>query len=444
MTLHSALEFVKELQASAVRPINGRIVNLDDDTSAQDIRALAGAIRNARIKYMFLVTKPNAAFGALASAIVANPVLTAITFIIRDPTGAGHLALAEALRAGTTLEDLDCRMTDPAAVTFAEVLRVNRSLTRLSADGSIRCAGAIALANALTENVTLTELNLSENSIAAAGAASLGEALAANSTLTKLNLSENSIGAAGAASLVGALARNSALKTLSLYSNDIHDEGGSLAEALAETLSVNTVLTNLNLGENDIRRQGAIALADALAGNTTLATLELGCNDIENGVIWPLAEALKVNSGLTYLEWGGNIIGSDGAALLAEALKVNSTLTKLDVSYNEIGDEGAVSLANALCTNTALKELCLLANDDITDDGSDAIGAATTANPIALDRISRHQRFAFLTGHLRRAANPSPIARLPLDMVRRILTRYRVAQRQREWSGRSMTCQAAP
>jgi hypothetical protein len=88
----------------------------------------------------------------------------------------------------------------------------------------------------------------------------------------------------------------------------------------------------------------------------------------------------------------------------------------------------------------ALKALDLNGNPDITDDGSDAIDAAITATPFALDRIHPGQRLAFLTGHLRRAANPSPIARLPLDMVRRILTRYRVVQGRREWNYCRMSC----
>jgi hypothetical protein len=43
------------------------------------------------------------------------------------------------------------------------------------------------------------------------------------------------------------------------------------------------------------------------------------------------------------------------------------------------------------------------------------------------------QRLAFFTGHQRRSHKPPPLTKLPLDIVRRILTRYKVAQGRRKW-----------
>ena len=59
-------------------------------------------------------------------------------------------------------------------------------------------AGAVALAQALHHNSTLTVLDLSNNSIGDAGEVALAQALHRNSTLTRLDLSNNSIGDAGA------------------------------------------------------------------------------------------------------------------------------------------------------------------------------------------------------------------------------------------------------
>ena len=68
-----------------------------------------------------------------------------------------------------------------------------------------------ALAEALTVNCTLKELDLRRNSIGAGGAAALAEALKVNRALTTLNLSENSIGVEGAAALAEALKSNCCL-----------------------------------------------------------------------------------------------------------------------------------------------------------------------------------------------------------------------------------------
>jgi hypothetical protein len=71
--------------------------------------------------------------------------------------------------------------------------------------------------------------------------------------------------------------------------------------------------------------------------------------------------------------------------------------------------------------------------------GTAAFEAAVAANPFALVPFTPAQRMAFFTGHLRRPSQQSPLTRLPLDMVRRILTRYKVAQGRRGWTyGRLM------
>jgi hypothetical protein len=53
--------------------------------------------------------------------------------------------------------------------------------------------------------------------------------------------------------------------------------------------------------------------------------------------------------------------------------------------------------------------------------------------------ITAAQRLAFFSGHLRRTHQQSPLTKLPLDMVRRILTRYKVAQGRRMWAAGTMS-----
>jgi hypothetical protein len=57
---------------------------------------------------------------------------------------------------------------------------------------------------------------------------------------------------------------------------------------------------------------------------------------------------------------------------------------------------------------------------------------------VALVPITAAQRLAFFTGHLRRTHQRSPLTKLPLDMVRRILTQYKVAQGRRMWFDKIM------
>jgi hypothetical protein len=128
-----------------------------------------------------------------------------------------------------------------------------------------------------------------------------------------------------------------------------------------------------------------------------------------------------------------------GAATLAEALRANTALTSLIVNSNSIGDAGAVSFAEALRVNAALMDINLW-NNPFSAAGAAALEAAVASNPSSLVPVTAAQRMAFFTGHLRRQTHQlSPLSRLPLDLVRRILTRYKVAQGKRVWDGGRMT-----
>jgi hypothetical protein len=183
----------------------------------------------------------------------------------------------------------------------------------------------------------------------------------------------------------------------------------------------------LRLGDEDVT-----AIATELGINTSLRKLNLNANEIGPMGVATLAEALKVNTALTELEIASNSIGDAGALSLAAVLRVNTTLVALELHSNNIDDTGVTSLAEALEVNMTLTELDLDDNET-GKKGSAALKKAATVNPCALAPITPAQRMAFFTGHLRRPSQQSPLTRLPLDMVRRILTQYSVAQGRRVW-----------
>ena len=125
--------------------------------------------------------------------------------------------------------------------------RNDTTLTSLDLKGNIfgnqvGDEGALRLAEALTQNSTLTSLNLIFNKMGGEGAGRLAEALVINSTLITLDLSSNQVGDEGAARLAEALAINSSLTTLDLWNNEVGDEAvGRLAEALATNSSLTQV-----------------------------------------------------------------------------------------------------------------------------------------------------------------------------------------------------------
>jgi len=99
-----------------------------------------------------------------------------------------------------------------------------------------------------------------------------------NSTLTSLDLSFNQISDLGVRSLTQVLLpnQNSSLKILYLSKNGISDDG---AKYLSEMLQTNQTLTELWLSNNEIGNRGVKQLANVLAKyNKTLKLLSLSTN----------------------------------------------------------------------------------------------------------------------------------------------------------------------
>eukprot|EP00566_Odontella_aurita_P011095 CAMPEP_0113549828 /NCGR_PEP_ID=MMETSP0015_2-20120614/13653_1 /TAXON_ID=2838 /ORGANISM="Odontella" /LENGTH=402 /DNA_ID=CAMNT_0000450587 /DNA_START=1 /DNA_END=1209 /DNA_ORIENTATION=+ /assembly_acc=CAM_ASM_000160 len=215
----------------------------------------------------------------------------------------------------------------------------------------------------LSDNSTLTSLNLNANAIDDAGG--------------DLDLCANNIGPNGARALAGMLSDNSTLTSLNLNANAIDDAGGDLdlcannidpdgARALAGMLSDNSTLTSLNLNANAIDDAGGAALADSLRTNSALTSLNLSGNYVGDAGSTALAGMLSDNSTLTKLDLSDNRFGVAGATAFADSLRTNSTLTSLNLSHNDISDAGVTSFADALHTNSTLTYLGLY-SDNITD-----------------------------------------------------------------------------
>ena len=135
--------------------------------------------------------------------------------------------------------------------------------------------GADSLADALSTNMTLTDLRLHHNLIGRVGACSLAFALRDNTTLVRLDLTGNNIGDVGCQHLAGALHTNATLTMIKLFMCGIADAG---VMAIANALRVNKTLARLELFDLGIRDAGADALARSLRDNTTLAHLSIGGN----------------------------------------------------------------------------------------------------------------------------------------------------------------------
>lgn len=105
-----------------------------------------------------------------------------------------------------------------------------------------------------------------------------------------------------------------------------------------------------------------------------------------------LAEVLRQKSSLTDLNLGGCDIGDNGIEYLSKALAENTTLRTLNLEGTLISDVSLEALSQTLLTNVTLKQIILLANEQIGDTGTKALGKALKINSTLESMIFRGYR----------------------------------------------------
>merc|ERR1711934_1193021 len=125
---------------------------------------------------------------------------------------------------------LGCNILDD---DLLEILSQNFSLTHLDlSHNKLSDVGAQMLSEYLSQPCTLMYLNLADNQIYGEGGLLLGRALHYNSTLCELNMRLNRLGDMGGRVLLDGLVQNTTLTSVNLSSNSLADEATTMLSAL--------------------------------------------------------------------------------------------------------------------------------------------------------------------------------------------------------------------
>jgi hypothetical protein len=212
------------------------------------------------------------------------------------------------------------------------------------------------------------ELILSRVFFGDAGARVLAEILRDRNSFRKLDLGSCQIYNEGAAHLAGALRVNTSLQVFKLSWNPIWNAGVfSLTEALMNHPNIR-VLHLIGCGMDE--SEGAAAVGRLLEENATIEELDLSFNEIDDAGCIALVDGLSRNQGLRVLNLKGCQVSNEGAKQIGLTLKSNSHLERLNLNYNNnITEEGLEALIDGLSCNTTLLEMNLeLDDDDLNDD----------------------------------------------------------------------------
>ena len=253
--------------------------------------------------------------------------------------------------------------------------------------------GALALAEALSANTVLEDLDLYGCALGDVGAEALARALCAHGQCTAVDLGANELGTLEAlAPLLHAEQQagwlrphaSSGILHLRLARNRL--EGGAcgalLSAAAPAARAPALSLQSLALSFNPIGEEGAAHLGEALQRSPNLRTLQLHSCQLGAAGGAALAPALRDARALGHLDLSGNDLGDEGAKAIARHLPHARAIAELLLSHNRIGADGACGLAFALvrrakCTLRAL----VLRGNPLGDAGAASLAESIGAPP---------------------------------------------------------------
>lgn len=210
----------------------------------------------------------------------------------------------------TTLDLENTNLSDAESVNAVfEVLLTNSHLKILIlVNNSVgRCIDGNLLSTVLCQNKSLEKLDLSRNHLGFQYVGDtckiIAQAMSINETLTELDLSYSVFSDEAEVTLAGAIKNNRSLKKLVL----VHAFPNTRAKSLASSLKQNRTLTHLNLGDNEIGSKNGLLYAEALAENKGLISLHLWNNNFAPNACLAIINALKYNTSLTQLNLKNNL-----------------------------------------------------------------------------------------------------------------------------------------
>lgn len=257
-----------------------------------------------------------------------------------------------------------------AGIAFATSLLANRTLETLGLAGNGMGANvAKNLARSLTKNSSLKGLDLSDNVLGIATAEggdpsdlglALGHGLSNNNTLTALDLSGTRLPTIEAQRIAEGLGDHKSLSYLNLAGEAVND---SAALDIGRLIAGNSgsQLVSLDLRRSALAGAGAVAVTRALsAGARGLTRLDLSDNSLGTAAARELGNALQnrgrgkggtvgaTGCGIRFLGLARCGLGPVGGALVCKALGGNASVEELDLSDNELGAVSGVALARSL------------------------------------------------------------------------------------------------
>lgn len=299
--------------------------------------------------------------GKLSETLKVTQSVKSVTLERNKLNHVDAMKLCEGLgenKSVTLLNVLNNNFGEQGIQSVAKVVRKSHTLVHLNVGMNQFCGGEgfQTFCDALKDNQSLRHLNLSCNAIFK-GSGFLALALSRNVSLRHLDLSECQLRDDALEVLLEALPRNPSLLYLSLRGNQLRDED---AESVGRMLVCSTVLQGLNLSENSIGPLGGVHLARGLDSNSSLLSLDLCANKLGPMGTSPIFTSLQYrNRTLTSLNLRRNDLDdcvAERTSAVANILRHNFVLCRLHLDEPALSSS-SVELSEAFQRNGSILEM---------------------------------------------------------------------------------------
>lgn len=220
--------------------------------------------------------------------------------------------------------------------------------------------GFRAIAIALSKNIFVTTLDLTDNWIPHDGCLHLGEMIQENDTLTDINLSGCKIGPRGTQILAHYLRYNHTLSKLNLSGNDIEDTGVAF---LSDAISLGSRISDVNLSRNKLSAKSVLSLCEAFDVSNNLTHLNLSWNTILSPkAVFTLCNYLAENKSFLELDMSWNTLAGPRVGQAIQILLSNNKIQRVILNNNKLSGEAVKSIASGLIKAKKLETLDLSFN----------------------------------------------------------------------------------
>lgn len=314
---------------------------------------------NEATKLLIKLVGPISGYDEVFSGLTGDTTVTHLNLSGTSLTPAAIGGLATALKQNKTVVYLDLsqnHLGEAGSEQIGELLLANKKITTLKLMGvnlkdnlGIDCVHNIA--EALTVNTTLEELDVSKSSIPYDGGIAIARMLAFNKGMKALDIANNNIEDVGIFYLVNDLMQNKHLASLNISGNGVSDEGAAaIAQWLADECSVARIKMENN---TKIGPTGVKLITDAILANNSIIEFT-GVVDLENKIAEKISQNLaSYRQKLEYLTQNISLLGSASfKELFILYQQINSNIE----NFNLEQEQGLFSKISAICQSMQVEE----------------------------------------------------------------------------------------